>query len=474
MEMDNVPTEVAQPLPEQMRFSQLQERAAPAIIQERAFTPSNGATFSPDNAREIRIPISVSHGQFVDVRHSFLSVEVEINNAAAVASGKHAMANIDGGVESIVESFSIIGSDGTILERLTNANLIAQAMKTAKYTQGYADNTAMLTEGFSGTQPKDGALYVWPASSAANTKVSQTFTFNLSLSALLNSDRYLPLGFLSGSALSLSLTLAPAAVCLAAHTANADLIAMGLMSYNVKNVQYVASVISYDASTTNLFQSLMSEIGGVQLTSRGVQELGTNSLAASAASGINVTLSLPCRTRSTIAMMHLIRATADSATATNYYISSRRSRRITQYQHSIGGLRYPVAPINVSPSNTAAAMSQIQKSFYTNHDHAAGGIIKRGAIGVDGKVVGSITGEAGTYNFYDFADAGNSFMIMQGFETAPGSSLESGLDLSSQSSNVDLTMTLDTVAASATQINSYVLCDSTFSFLASGIVTVSR
>lgn len=473
MEMET-PTDVAQPLPEQMRFSQLQERAAPAIIQERAFTPSNGATFSPENAREIRIPISVSHGQFVDPRHSYLSVEVEINNADSVAAGKHAMANIDGGVESIVESFSIIGSDGTILERLTNNNLIAQAMKAAKYQQGYADNTAMMTEGFSGTKPQDGALYVWPASSAANTKVRRTFTFNLSLSALLNSDRYLPLGFLSGSALSLSLTLAPAKVCLAAHGAAGEKVAMGAMTYTVKNTQYIASVISYDAATTNLFQSLMSEIGGVQLTSRGVQELGTNSLAAADASDINVTLSLPCRTRSTIALIHLIRATSDQATETNYFVSTRRSRLMKQFQHSIAGLRVPIAPVQVSASNTAASYSQLQKAFYSNHDHSSGGIIKRGAIGTAGTTAGSITGGEETYNFFDDADIGNSFMIVQGLESAPGSSLESGMDLSSQSSNVDLQMTLSTVAASATQINSYVLHDATFSFLASGIATVSR
>jgi hypothetical protein len=70
------PLDVAQPLPSTMRYSEVLEQSAPATIQERSFSPSNGSSFDPATSKTIRIPVAVSHGQFVDPRHSYMQFDV--------------------------------------------------------------------------------------------------------------------------------------------------------------------------------------------------------------------------------------------------------------------------------------------------------------------------------------------------------------------------------------------------------------
>ena len=180
------------------------------------------------------------------------------------------------------------------------------------------------------------------------------------------------------------------------------------------------------------------------------------------------TLSLPCRTRSTIALVHLMRDATDVVDEANASISTRRTRNITQYQHSIGGVRYPIRPVSsISTDNPAAPFVQLQKTFYTLNGQHPGGVLSLGTTGSD-------VGDVATYNYYAAADAGCSFMVVQGFETAPGSKLESGIDLSSQNSNIQFELTMTPSTANATQIDSYVYADRLYTFTASGTVLASN
>lgn len=460
--------ESAQPLPPQMRYSELLETAAPAVIQERRFSPSNGSEFAFDNAREIRIPISVSHGQFVDPLHSYMSFDVAIIHKDTASTPTAATLNISGGVESLIQDFSVIGSDGTILERIVDNNHIAAAMKAIRYHKTFAETTSPLTEGYHHT-PNLGAKYTSIAGAAGDGAVAtKTFTFNLSLSALLNSDKYLPLGFLSGSALTLSMTLAAPSQVLCV-TAPASIPATKSITYSVRNAAYVASVLTYSPSVTNLFQSLLNEIGGVQISGHHIAQIGTNTLSSAAtATAGNYTFSLPCRAKSTKALIHLIRDGGELLDLQKDCINSRRTRKVTSVQHSIGGIRYPIAPINLSVSDPSQLIQQIHKTFYSVGDSGQGGLLKLG----DGD--STVQGAAGVMDFYPTNDVSCGFLIVQGFESAPGAAgLSSGLDLSQQSSNVDLQLTMTPSSTTSTQISSFVLRLATFTFTSAGTVLVS-
>jgi hypothetical protein len=241
------------------------------------------------------------------------------------------------------------------------------------------------------------------------------------------------------------------------------------VTYKLSNVSYNASVISYDSSTVSLLQSLMAEIGGVQIAGKGWSQLGTHSIS-SAAGGAPVaqTISLPVRTRSTIALVHLMRDGTDITSEAKASISTRRTRAISQFQHSIGGVRYPIRPVaNLSETNPAGAYVQLQKAFYTVTGQHRGGILSLGTTGSD-------VGAVGTYNFYAAAN-GCSFMIVQGFESSPGDqNIQSGLDLSNQSQNVQLEMTMTPSASNSTQVDSYAYADSLFTFTSSGVIIASR
>jgi len=180
------------------------------------------------------------------------------------------------------------------------------------------------------------------------------------------------------------------------------------------------------------------------------------------------TISLPCRTRSTIALVHLMRDGTDITDEANASISTRRTRAMSQYQHSIGGVRYPIKPVSsISTDNPAAPFVQLQKAFYTLNGQHPGGVLALGTAGSD-------VGATATYNYYAASDAGCSFMVAQGFESAPGSKLESGLDLSNQSANIQYEFTITPSTSNSTQIDSYVLADRLFTFSASGQVLASN
>lgn len=461
------------PLPPQMKFSQLIERSAPATIQEREFSTTNGSTFSPANSKEMRFAVQVAHGTFVDPRHSYFSFDVEMKVATVTAS-KRTIGNIDGGVVSLIQDIAIIGSDGAILERITNQNLIAQALKCVTAHKATQDGMQAITEGSNGTAPNLGCQFLFDntgsTSATANMTQTKRFNFTLNTSALLNSDKYLPLGFLQGSALSISLTLADDNTALSnVSTASGSYeVAQGL-SYQVRNATYNASCITYDSATTSLFTSLLQEIGGVQIHGVGVQQLGTNSIPAGAGTS-NHTISLPCRNRSTIALVHLMHDSVKLVSQTRHSISERTCRLLSEYSHSIGGVRYPIADVTLSTNNPAQGITEIQKVFYNMGDVNSGGLLHNG-------VDSTAAGDAGTFKYYPTSDVGCGFLVMQGFQSAPGSGMESGLDLSSQSSNVDYKFKMTSVAASssagATNISSYSVCDQIFTFTASGVIVVS-
>jgi len=398
----------------------------------------------------------------VDPRHSYIQFDVKVKlGAEPAAPATDSVVFIDSGVEGLIETFSIIGSDGAILERCVNSHFMAQALKTIQSSS--INKAQQITQGFNGAAPNLGAKYLFPASANTDGQTqTKTFTFNLSLSALLNCDRLLPLGFLAGSALSLDLQLSPSATALCGTNCTA-------LSYELSNVSYNASVITYDQATVSLLQALMNEIGGVQIHSKGWHQLGTNSIATQTGGGaVAQTLSLPCRTRSTIAIAHLMRDSTDINNEAKASISTRRTRLMSQYQHSIGGVRYPIRPVqSLSNNNPAGAFVQIQKAFYTTNDQHLGGVLALGTTGDD-------VGGADTYNYYPSTDLGCSYMVVQGFESAPGSNLESGLDLSSQSANIQFEMTMIPSTTGASQVDSYVLADRLFTFTASGTILASN
>lgn len=481
MDESQIPVEMAQPLPAQMRYSQLLEKSAPAIYQTRSFTPTNGSVFSPDNAKTIEFALSVSANNFLDTSNSYFEFEVEMKNTLAVPTSKTLHAVLDGGMESAIESVVIIGPSGEVLERVNNNHLMAQALKCVRMHKGHADTIAPLTEGFSGISPAEAPDSSWVTGTVAGTARTRRYTMNLTLSALFNSDRYLPLGYVAGSSLRVQLTLAPAATCTAVLTSesNYDQAAGQSVSYSIKNARYQAATVQFDQSVSALMSSLIAETGGVQLMGTGMHEVAVNSIGAgTVTSAVTHTLSIPVRNKSTLGLFHLFHDAADLINPLKFSVSTRRTRGMTTVSHSIGGVKYPLADIDVSSSNPVGMMMNVLKIFYDVHNTAGGGLLTGGT----GE---SEVGAAATYNFYaaDTAssggtrtgDGGCSYLVAQGFGTSPGGGLDDGLDLSSQSNNVDFTFrSFGGGGSLSTSVHSYVLANRIFTFTASGVILAGQ
>ena len=134
------------PLPKEMMYSSLLERAAPSERTTRLFQPNNGSTFSSSTASEIRIPITLPHGTFLDSNSIHLNMGVTLSVTAA-ASAK--VCDLDGGIDSVLREISVIGPDGAILSRTSSYNVLSAQMKTLTMDAAAADQSYITqTTGF--------------------------------------------------------------------------------------------------------------------------------------------------------------------------------------------------------------------------------------------------------------------------------------------------------------------------------------
>ena len=457
--------------PSMLQYSSLIQRAIPAHVDTRLYQPVNGSIFSPESGtKQIRIGLALPHMTFLDARNSFLQFKLTVSGTANASDITGC--TIDGSIASIIDTLSIIGPDGTVLSRLDNYAQISAALKSVQGDFHHNESFGALTDGSAPDGVARNATSMELATATAS--VDAHFCIPL-LSGILSASHYLPLGFLSGSPLSILIDLNPFNTAFAnpSHSVSGHSVsAIVAPTYSISEVAYNASVVTLNSSESELFQNMIQSLGGVQLHCLEVQSVGVNNLPIST-NPTPVSFSMPVRSRSLRLLVHLMHQITDQTSANTYGVTTRRCRQISQYQHKISGQAIPSAPIQVSETNTGQAIMEILRAIASVGDQKQSCLLTN-STGAEDNDVGSV-GALGFYGGQDSSDhdRGCAFLIaqnMQAFVSDQG--LESGTDLSSVLGNVILEMHL-TPSNRATIVRSYAISDSIVTFTSDGVVSVS-
>ena len=265
----------AAPSPAQLRYSELVQRAIASNVQTLQYQPSNGSTFSfQGGTKSIRIPLSLPHGTFLDSRQSYLSFTVKVSATNTDSNSKNIY--LDSSASSFIDVLSVQGPDGSILQRTDGYSESVAALKSVQSDFNHLKSFGCLTDGSSksGVQT-DGAKFTFAANSAEQH--SQTFAIPL-MSGILNAEKLIPAGFLSGAPLSLIIDLSSPVKALVAESG----ITASSITYQISEVLYSAQVVTLNAQDTALFTDMMQAMGGIQIHTLEVTQAGVNSLAPSA------------------------------------------------------------------------------------------------------------------------------------------------------------------------------------------------
>jgi len=305
-------------------------------------------------------------------------------------------------------------------------------------------------------------------STATSAQVSLCCTLPL---AFLQQKTYCPAGWVSGSPLTIQLEIAELGAWL---TSKAGTGAIGTPTFTVSNIEFMAQTVTFDADINSTYASLLETVGGVQ--SHGVTYLNamTQPIAAVASATNQSSLynfQVPVRVRS---MRALITAMYDQSTTksiTAHSITNRVARRLSTFQASIGGIKYPTSAVKIAHNDQGEAFAEVKKvaSSVTSR-HSAG--MMRAADGVSSARNGSEMADA----YYPQVDEDRfcSFFQTLSFKSYLNDAAqhEDGLNMSSQTSNVQQELRL-IPATTATEVATWCACDIVFTYLSSGVVASS-
>lgn len=174
--------------PSNLDYSRLLPLGVKAVSKARKFQPNNGSAFSSTN-NIVRIPLN-STG-FLDPQHSYLAFTITVKNNTA---SKYT--SFDGSAHSIIRTLRLIGSDSAELEYIQNYNVIRQAMADLQVGNDHTASLSNAMEGAATTAGDDTTNKIGTADGSGND-FSRGYSIKL-MSALLNNNKYLPLGFVSG------------------------------------------------------------------------------------------------------------------------------------------------------------------------------------------------------------------------------------------------------------------------------------
>lgn len=379
--------------PNQMRYSELMQRAVPGHSQSLRLLASNGSVFAPNGASQIRIPLNIAHGGFIDTDSSVLKVDIQCqrtvpNSGSAVAVD----ALLDGGIAACIDILRIEAPNGSILEEIRGYNLLNANLNKFIRSPEVAKSFTHQFDGSSedGSPLKnDGVAWAAITGGSGGTvqqSSSKTFTLQLSLSGILSSHRYFPAGYTTGTACHVVIQLAPAsdALCLMPQipqtATNASFLTNSAASveYTLSNVEYLAQIVRFQSETEALFSSMISQVGGIQMDFSSPHHVSTTSLAAdSSRSATQWVVTMPIRTRNTNAVFHLIQELSDRNSVTSFSLSSLRARQATTYQHRLGGELMPQQPIRISSNNVAHSFYETVRCFKSPSDLHSACMIQR-------------------------------------------------------------------------------------------------
>tara|TARA_R110002096_G_scaffold423916_1_gene631462 strand:+ start:75 stop:1544 length:1470 start_codon:yes stop_codon:yes gene_type:complete len=348
-ESDNMTT------PIEMRLSEVNGMPSPQMdLSYVVAIPNNGAVFSQNN--EVRIPLNVPTDCFVDLKRAYLKYKI------SAVSNPIFLDPLIGGA-SVIENWRVVGGTGQLLEEVIHYNNFYAVMK-ANDNDYHRASVGHLGDGCS-VRPAQALNYVDNNGADAAmvsknlVKIAAGESRNIThkpQSAFFNADRYMPLGFSTGSTY-LSITLSQDATATISSTA-------GNGTYTASEWELHLPILRPSNEFAQMFRSAMSSGVPVQIHSVGAQN--TQQTITSTGTG-DQTLTFSTRKRSVKSLITSLRLNSTITTPTASSISSFVNCNISQYNYSVGGMRVPAQPLAVSTAvnglNAGEIMSQQQLSL---------------------------------------------------------------------------------------------------------------
>lgn len=364
----------------------------------------------------IRIPLTSSG--FLDPLHSFLRFKLRAIKTDAASGGR---CYLDQSASCLFNRLRVEGSDGAELERIDSYNVLASVLDSMVVGKSTAEGLDSILMGKQPTDTAPNAGLPVPTSGAGPdaSDLTQSYVVRLA-SGMFTTDKYIPVGFISGAGLTLELTLEDPVV------AFYDPLNTSTSTYNyvISDIEFVGHVIEFSTEFEQAF--------GASLLQRGpVYFHGTSyrNYVYSQNNGQQFNIPISERARSLKGLIITMRDTADINKASENSLSRRLSHNLSQYQFKIGSAVYPQQPVIFSAEATGAtgyrntkseAMAEALKLFGALSDLRMSPLSKMSMINI-----------AGSDCYLNTWSEPNFFLSID-LERFPGDGKENGINTASQ------------------------------------------
>ena len=317
---------------------------------------------------------------------------------------------------------------------------------------------------------------------------SRTFCIPLFLSGVLNGGRYFEAGWSKGSPIVLSLQLQDKArACFIDQGGDsASGSQMTLTRYEVTHCSLMAETIQMSESVTNSYAQLLSSLGGSQRAMHGISFI--QNAIPSNLSNADTQINLPVRHRSTLGMIHAIQANTVMSSIAHPSLSLRKALKLSSFQYQYGGHHFPPQPItnNIATleeptwhetyAHTLKLFTSLDSRVYENQILSGPGVTSGATNFVAGTKTGAGLDDCRAYFPNRSTDNFCYFALCTSLSNFPSDSenLNSGLDLTSSSVPIRLTMRVTTGSSAEHSLQTWVLYNKILTVTDSGQFIVSE
>jgi len=376
MDGERVMAESLSETPSVLRYSDILKVGTPiADMNYSRMIPSNGATFNANQT--IRIPINVPTDAFCNLKGAYLRMKV--NNLSSATD--HAVRlDPQAGGAAFIDTWRIVSGTGGLLEEVIHYNAVYSLM-TDLTGQQHTLSTLALTDGSiqqtSGntsvdTLPVSGDVTPAAMVGAVNIAESGSYTFtHVPMSGLFQTDRLVPFGFANGTAyIEIVLPTAnfPMAKNHASHVTD--------LSWSITDVELNVPVLRMGAEFNASFRELLSS--GMPISWHGQSFNNVQSVVATTGGAASQqTITLASRKRSVKSIFSIFRLQSDMTNNEADSTSARQGATCSQWSYEIGGIQYPVAPVQLSATNVGETYSHLVRCLNNLGNSYAGTTMNR-------------------------------------------------------------------------------------------------
>lgn len=354
--------------PSGVRYSQIKPLGREAELRVMQMYPDNGSSFTSTNNNVITIPLNSPYG-FLSPADTTLTLK--ITSSLGIA------AMLDGDINCIFNRIRLIGTTGNPIEDQQHYNKkhhldadysygLSQRIgqKSVREGRGSKMSFAMANPiyhtsyGTLSTSDTYGGWNLFFYGSPAYNKIYNLYyTYSTTLNlGLFKSDRYIPLGWIKG--LRLEITLEQANSAFVSIDVD-ESTSFGSGYYTVSNIYLTAPTITFGGNFNSEFSQMLVDNNGISIPIT-TYFTSVNSISNGATSA-SVPISISCHSLKSI--IFCMYETANAALATKRSISKRLYNATTQYQFRIGNRPYPTKAVQLGYFNPSEAMSEILKCY---------------------------------------------------------------------------------------------------------------